>query len=35
MFWPSFNSAAAASGDAQMRAVINTCRHYKTGKKKS
>jgi ammonium transporter Rh len=24
MFWPSFNAGAAASGDAQMRAVINT-----------
>merc|ERR1719431_432609 len=24
MFWPSFNAGAAASGDAQQRAVINT-----------
>eukprot|EP00092_Neocalanus_flemingeri_P040887 GFUD01044510.1.p1 GENE.GFUD01044510.1~~GFUD01044510.1.p1 ORF type:complete len:551 (-),score=154.70 GFUD01044510.1:165-1817(-) len=24
MFWPSFNGGAAASGDAQQRAVINT-----------
>ena len=24
MFWPSFNAAAAAEGDAQMRAIINT-----------
>jgi len=24
MFWPSFNAGAAAEGDAQMRAVINT-----------
>jgi len=32
MFWPSFNSAAAASGDAQMRAVINTCRHWRNEK---
>jgi len=24
MFWPSFNGGAAAEGDAQMRAVINT-----------
>eukprot|EP00088_Acartia_fossae_P015848 TRINITY_DN18786_c0_g1_i5.p1 TRINITY_DN18786_c0_g1~~TRINITY_DN18786_c0_g1_i5.p1 ORF type:complete len:417 (-),score=126.76 TRINITY_DN18786_c0_g1_i5:216-1466(-) len=24
MFWPSFNAGAAATGDAQMRAVINT-----------
>ena len=24
MFWPSFNSGAAAEGDAQMRGLINT-----------
>ena len=24
MFWPSFNGGAAATGDAQQRAVINT-----------
>merc|ERR1711962_1756838 len=24
MFWPSFNAGAAAEGDAQMRAVVNT-----------
>jgi len=24
MFWPSFNAGAAAEGDAQMRAIINT-----------
>jgi len=24
MFWPSFNAGAAASGDAQQRAIINT-----------
>ena len=24
MYWPSFNGGAAAAGDAQMRAVINT-----------
>lgn len=24
MFWPSFNSAIAEAGDAQLRAVINT-----------
>merc|ERR1719167_1634421 len=24
MFWPSFNGGAAAEGDAQMRAVLNT-----------
>ena len=24
MYWPSFNAGAAAKGDAQMRAVINT-----------
>ena len=24
MFWPSFNGGAAASGDAQQRAIINT-----------
>jgi ammonium transporter Rh len=24
MFWPSFNGGAAAAGDAQQRAVINT-----------
>ena len=24
MFWPSFNAGAAAEGDAQMRAVMNT-----------
>lgn len=24
MFWPSFNSAIADPGDAQLRAVINT-----------
>ena len=24
MFWPSFNAGAAAEGDAQMRALINT-----------
>ena len=24
MFWPSFNAGAAAEGDAQMRAIVNT-----------
>ena len=24
VFWPSFNTGAAAEGDAQMRALINT-----------
>ena len=24
MYWPSFNAGAAATGDAQQRAVINT-----------
>ena len=29
VFWPSFNAGAAAEGDAQMRAIINTYYRYK------
>ena len=31
MFWPSFNGGAAASGDAQQRAIINTCSPLRIG----
>ena len=38
MFWPSFNAGAAAEGDAQMRAIVNTYyrwgRHRKTKSEK-
>ena len=30
MFWPSFNAGAAAEGDAQMRAIVNT--YYRWGR---
>ena len=28
MFWPSFNGAAAATGEAQHRAILNTYFRY-------
>ena len=31
MFWPSFNGGAAASVDAQQRAIINTCSPLRIG----
>ena len=32
VFWPSFNAGAAAEGDAQMRAIINTYFRYSWSK---
>ena len=32
MFWPSFNGAAAATGEAQHRAILNTYFRYVNGR---